>query len=464
MDIRSITISYSKNKARENRDTIKAKMSEFATLENDLGQKTEAVNQENHIKYEALKLDIENYNNEKSKGAQLRSKAEWAEFGERNTKYFLNLEKIRYKAKCITALVDESDNEITKAEDILEYEKSFYKKLYTETIVSDAEETKTAARLFLEGEDIPKISEENKQKCDAEINIIEVGKALKELQNGKSPGSDGLTPDFYKFFWPQIKNDVFKSLTYASINKHLSIDQRRGVINLIPKKDKDPRLIKNWRPISLLNTDYKIITKLLATRIKTILTTAIHADQVAYLKDRFIGQNIRSILDIMDYTKLEDKNGIIAFLDFEKAFDTIRWSVIDDALKAFNFGDTIRQWVQTIYDQNSACVTNNGFSSEFFTLSRGVRQGCPLSPYLFLVVVELLSIKIRNNKNIKGIKIDDTEIKILQMADDTTVFVEDINSLKLILSTIFTFQQYAGLKLNKSKTEAIWIGSQRNSD
>jgi exonuclease III len=324
MDIRSITISYSKNKARENRDTIKTKMSEFAILENDLGQSSEAVNQENHIKYEALKLDIENYNNEKSKGAQLRSKAEWAEFGERNSKYFLNLEKRRYKAKCITTLVDEMENEINKAEDILEYEMSFYKKLYTETIDPNSEETKSAARFFLETEEIPKISDENKQNCEAEINIIEVGKALKELQNGKSPGSDGLTPDFYKFFWPQIKNDVFKSLKYASEKKHLSIDQRRGVINLIPKKDKDPRLIKNWRPISLLNTDYKIITKLLATRIKTILPTVIHPDQVAYLKDRFIGQNIRSILDIMDYTKLEDKNGIIAFLDFEKAFDTIR--------------------------------------------------------------------------------------------------------------------------------------------
>jgi exonuclease III len=464
MDIRSITISFSKNKARENRDLIKDKMSQFATLENILGQKTEVENQENHIKYEALKLDIENYNNEKSRGAQLRSKAEWAEFGERNSKFFLNLEKRRYKAKCITTLIDENENEINKAEEILEYEKTFYKKLYTETIDPNAEETNIAATHFLGGGDIPHISDENKQNCDMEINIIEIGQALKELQNGKSPGSDGLTPDFYKFFWPQIKGDVFNSLTYAATNKHLSIDQRRGVINLIPKKEKDPRLIKNWRPISLLNTDYKIITKLLATRIKKVLPTVIHADQVAYLKDRFIGQNIRSILDIMDYTKLEDKNGIIAFLDFEKAFDTIRWSVIEDSLKAFNFGDNIRQWVQTIYNNNMACVTNNGFSSEFFKLSRGVRQGCPLSPYLFLVVVELVSIKIRNNDNIKGIKIDDTELKILQMADDTTVFVEDINSLKLILGTIFIFQQYAGLKLNKNKTEAMWIGSQRNSD
>jgi hypothetical protein len=233
-------------------------MSELATLENELGQKSEEINQENHIKYEAIKLEIENYNNEKSRGAQLRSKVQWAEFGERNSKFFLNLEKRRYKAKCITKLLDEDENEITKADDILEYEKTFYKQLYTENIDENAEETKTAATFFTGGDDITKISDEQKQNCDIDIAIIEVGQALKELQNGKSPGSDGLTPDFYKFFWPQIKNDVFKSLTHAWTNTKLSIDQCRGVINLIPKKDKDPRLIKNWRPISLLNTDYKL--------------------------------------------------------------------------------------------------------------------------------------------------------------------------------------------------------------
>ena len=211
MDIRSITISYSKNKARENRDHIKAKMAELATLENDLGQKSAQINQDNIKKYEATKLEIENFNNEKSRGAQLRSKAAWAEHGERNSNFFLNLEKRRYKAKCITKLVDENDKEITKPEEILEYEKYFYKNLYTEKIDANSEDTVRAASDFLEGEEIPQITEENKEKCDLDISILEVGQALKDLQNGKSPGSDGLTPDFYKNVWPQIKNDVFKS-------------------------------------------------------------------------------------------------------------------------------------------------------------------------------------------------------------------------------------------------------------
>jgi hypothetical protein len=232
---------------------------------------------------------------------------------------------------------------------------------------------------------------------------------------------------------------------------------------LIPKKNKDPRFLKNWRPISLLNTDYKIITKLLANRIKKVLPTVINPDQVAYLKQRFIGQNIRTIFDILGYTKLMDKKGIIAFLDFEKAFDTIKWSVIYDALTLFNIGPSFISWVHTIYNESSACVTNNGFSSPFFTLERGVRQGCPLSPYLFIMVVELLANKVRKSDSIKGIIIGNTEIKLVQMADDTTMFVEDPKSLENALEILAMFEQYAGLRLNKTKTEAMWLGKNRNN-
>ena len=182
-------------------------------------------------------------------------------------------------------------------------------------------------------ENIPKISEEHKVDCDSDITLEEIGYALKELKNGKTPGSDGFPPDFYKFCWCEIKVLVYESLSFAKDKGELSIDQRRGIINLIPKKDKDIRMLKNWRPISLLNTDYKVLTKCLATRLKKILPTVIHPDQVAYLKGRYIGQNIRTIVDIMHYTDEKKIGGLIAFLDFEKAFDSIDWRVIDEALR-----------------------------------------------------------------------------------------------------------------------------------
>ena len=263
--------------------------------------------------------------------------------------------------------------------------------------------------------------------------------------------------------WSQIKEIVYESIIFSAEKGEMSIDQRRGIINLIPKKDKDIRLLKNWRPISLLNTDYKVLTKLLATRLKKVLPTVIHPDQVAYLKSRYIGQNIRTIIDIMDYTEKEKKQGLIAFLDFEKAFDSIDWRVLDDALRCFNIGQEFRKWVTRIYKNSMSCVTNCGFSSENFNITRGVRQGCPLSAYLFITVVEILAIKIRNDRSIQGIKIGNDEVKVIQMADDTTTFLHDVQSLKVLVDMLDNFHKYAGLRLNQTKSEIMWLGSKRDS-
>jgi exonuclease III len=460
MELRSSTICFSKNKAKENRDKIKEKMIEVDNLEKQLSKEpSDALLQ----KYNEGKKQIEDYNNDKANGVIVRAKVDWAEYGEKNTKFFLNLEKRNYNMKCITKLVTEEDKEISNADDILKYEEHFYKTLYSDPADVSTQTRLNASNVFLD-ETTPKISENHKQMCECDITVEEAGKALKQLQNGKSPGSDGFTTDFYKFFWCDIKNSVIDSINYAKNIGKLSIDQKRGIINLIPKKNKDPRLLKNWRPISLLNTDYKIITKVLASRLKEVLPSVINSDQVAYLKKRFIGQNIRTIFDILDYTKLKDENGIIAFLDFEKAFDTINWKAIFDALTSFNLGPSFIGWVHTIYNDSEACVTNNGYSSAFFKLERGVRQGCPLSAYLFIMVVELLANQIRKSENIRGIKIGNTEIKLVQMADDTTTFVEDVNSLENIFKLLETFRLYAGLKLNKSKTEAMWLGRDMNND
>ena len=142
----------------------------------------------------------------------------------------------------------------------------------------------------------------------------------------------------------------------------------------------------------------------------------------------------------------------------------IDWRVIEDALNKFNIGEKFRKWVKIIYTNITSCVTNCGFSSENFGITRGVRQGCPLSAYLFIVVAEILAIKIRNNKGIKGIKVGNTEVKVIQMEDDTTSFLQDVRSLEETLSTLKQFQEYAGLKLNETKSEAMWLGRNRESN
>jgi hypothetical protein len=165
----------------------------------------------------------------------------------------------------------------------------------------------------------------------------------------------------------------------------------------------------------------------------------------------------------MNFTEEKNMEGLIAFLDFEKAFDSIDWRVLDDALKSFNIGQGFRNWVKRVYMNTTSCVTNCGYSSENFNITRGVRQGCPLSAYLFIVVVEILAIKIRKDRNIEGINIGNSVIKVIQMADDTTSFLKDTKSLGVLLQTLDKFHLYAGLKLNLSKSEILWLGSKKNS-
>ena len=254
------------------------------------------------------------------------------------------------------------------------------------------------------------------------------------MKNGKSPCCDGLTSEFYKFVWTNIKTSLLNSVNYGLETGRLSTEQRRGMLSLLPKKDMDRLFLKTWRPISLLNVDYKMLAKILANRIIKSLPYLVDDDQTGYIKDRFIGCNIRLVEDLIHYTSLTKTPGVLLSMDFEKAFDSIRWDYILSSLKAFNFGPNFIGYIKKLYNDISTAIINNGYISTWFQPERGVQQGCPISPYRFILAVETLSSKIREDKTIKGILINGTEIKISQLADDTTCFIRDKYSLKHLLS------------------------------
>ena len=335
----------------------------------------------------------------------------------------------------------------------------YYKKLYSDNLCPEKlREYEDLKKLFIINDDIATLSEHDRNSIERIITIDECENALKELSLNKSPGCDGIPADFYKYFWSDIRNFVFDSFVYSFENGYLSLDQRRGILILIPKKDKDIRELKNWRPITLLNTDYKILTKALANRLQKVIPNLIHSDQTGYIEGRYIGENIRTITDLIQYTSLKQCPGILLSIDFEKAFDSLRWSFMLDILKCMSFGDYFCKWINIIYTDPLCCVTNNGHASSFVKIERGIRQGCPISALLFILTVELLACAIRKNNNVKGIKIHDYEIKISQLADDTTLFVQDLDSLSVCLEILHTFYLCAGLKVNKSKTIAKWLG------
>ena len=157
--------------------------------------------------------------------------------------------------------------------------------------------------------------------------------------------------------------------------------------------------------------DYKIATKTIATRLEKVLPHIIHTSQSGYIKGRFIGESIRQITDIMEFTKSMQIPGIAIFLDFEKAFDSVEWDYIQKCLSSFNFGLQLRACVGVFYKNISSCVLNNGHASKHFFLQRGVRQGCPLSGMLFVIAIELVAQSIRHSDIIKGIKVQANPVR-----------------------------------------------------
>ena len=196
--------------------------------------------------------------------------------------------------------------------------KNFYVELYNENSPNDSQDN-----LFLRNINIPKLDEQERNICEGKLTVNECYEALKSFSDGKSPGNDGLTVEFYKCFWSVVGTNLTNSLNYSYEHGKLSNSQRQAIIKLIEKKEKDKRFISNWRPISLINVDAKIGSKALAERLMKVMPSLIHFDQCAYVKDRSTFDVLRTIDDIMTYTKEFKMKGLMVTIDFKKAFDSV---------------------------------------------------------------------------------------------------------------------------------------------
>jgi hypothetical protein len=445
--LRGITIDYSIKIAKKKRQYVNDLNIQLQDLETRLD------NNENVIDmYNSVRKDLEQVEEETLRGSMIRARAQGVEEGEKCSKYFMKLENRNYKSKCITTIVN-NDETINCQSKILNECKNFYEALYS---TSRTENNLSHCEFF--NNITNKLDEEKHDICESEITEEEYLNSIMSFSNNKSPGCDGFTIEFYKCFWPNLKTYLMKSYEYSFENNLLSVDQRRALITLIPKANKDKRFLKHWRPISLLNVDYKIFAKLLASRLQKVISGIINENQTGYIKGRYIGDNIRTMLDILDITQNQHDPGLLVMIDFEKAFDTISWEFLYKTLDYFNFGPIFKSYIKLLYTSPQCCVTNNGYHTEFFEMKRGIRQGCPISALLFILCVEVLAINVRSTESIRGIKLKNKEIKITQFADDTCLYLNGVNSLENAVKVFEDFYRYAGLKLNIEKTEIIWLG------
>ena len=465
--VREFCISYSRQKRRDQISKKKQLEFEFNEIEKKIALNPNDQTLQNE-KYK-VKTELEIIYMQEAKSAQIRSRIKYIEEGEKNTKYFLSLEKAHANGKIMDRLKTQEGNILTSQQEIMQEQVRFYKNVF-----GNANDFNVCrANDFIKNSEIPTLTEQNRDTLESDITLNEITYTLKLMNNHSAPGSDGITASFLKFFWSRINTMVYDSFQAAYVTGEMSTMQKQAILTLIHKGKELPRdELTNWRPISLTNTDYKLLAKCIALRLSLTIRDIVDENQVGFIKGRNVSTMIRLIDDTLDFMNSENKPGLILGLDYSRAFDSISKDYIIWSFKKFGFGEVFLRWVNILMTNTECKINYSGWMSESIPVLTGVRQGCPFSPLAFVIALEMLAIRIRSDKNIKGIELPigksivntTTILKILLYADDITLLLQDQNDLNKVLETIKLFSTISNLYINKNKTEAMWIGRNKHSN
>ena len=462
LEIKQFCSDFGKHKACARRNNEISLQSQLQELDHLI--KNDVNNTRLQSEILQVKQQLEVIHTEKARGAQVRARVKWIEEGEKNSKYFLTLEKTRSKKNVMTSIKNGRGETLTNQEDVLREQVNFYSTLYSQS--TETNDFKEAIGEFMQNSPHPSLEADEAKSCEGLISVTEAGCALKMMKNGSSPGSDGLTIEFMKFFWSKLKSIVTNSFNSSFEAGELSYTQRQGIIVLLHKgKDLARDQLNNWRPITLTNSDYKILAKVLAVRLCGVIGKLVHHDQVGYLKGRNISTVIRTIDDVIEYMNLTQKSGYLLALDYAKAFDSVSKDYLLEAFRTFGFGNQFVNWIRVLGNNVFSSINHGGWISQSFPVSCGIRQGCPFSPLAFILGV---AIRIRNSE-ISGItlpsrKANNEKLKIKQLADDTTLFLHNKADMILSAEILNSFSKFSGLKLNLQKTKSLKIGVSVNDE
>ena len=452
-DLKQVSIDFS-------RATSRARARDRVVLTNKLIRlKSALVAGDSSVKAEIFRTetDLNAIYMQEMEGFKIRSRAQWLEQGEIPSRYFFQLERERVSKCSIDSIYNADGVEVRSQVDISRAHVDFYSQLFScEQIdhqVLDDLLSHVRARL----------SPDETQSCEGDVTLLELTTSLKGMAHNKSPGPDGLSVEFYSAFWARLGPILVRVFNVCYNRGDLSDSMKESATRLIFKKG-DRKSLKNWRPISLLNVDYKICSKALSLRLSKVLGSVTSTDQTCSVPGRSIVSNLSLLRDTLDYVSRTNETGILVSLDQEKAFDRVDRSFLLKLLNHFGFGPSFCRWISTLYNGAFMRIIVNGFLSDRVNLCRGVRQGDSLSPMLYILCVEVLACKIRDSSDIIGFSLPGAEgrqFKVGQYADDTTSFVKDTRSLHALFREIRLYERGTGARLNLSKTEAMWLGSWR---
>uniref|UniRef100_A0A8C2FKM2 Reverse transcriptase domain-containing protein n=1 Tax=Cyprinus carpio TaxID=7962 RepID=A0A8C2FKM2_CYPCA len=446
--IRQFTQQYTLNVTKELTRSLEFLEREIIEFQN-LAQSTGEIHYlESCSKKKAQLADLLGH---KVQGALVRSRFQSVDQMDAPSQYFFNLEKKNGQKRFIHGLRSEDGVLLVDPADIRGRAVQFYQNLYRSELKSEC----CVDNIFLDS--LPKVSEEGNHDLEGVLTLEELYKALQSMESGRAPGVDGLPVDFYKAFWLELGVDLLEVLKDSLSKGGLPLSCRRAVITLLPKKG-DLTDIKSWRPVSLLCSDYKILSKALGNRLAGVLGQVIHPDQTYCVPGRSIFDNISLIRDIFYVSKLLNLDCGLISLDQEKAFDRVEHSYLWNALTAFGFSKKFIDMVRVLYcDVESMLKINGGLCAPFQVL-RGIRQGCSLSGMLYSLAIEPLLQQIRGQLSGLFLPVCNNKICLSAYADDIVVMINRQSDVQILLNLIEEFRLLSSAKVNWKKSDALLLG------
>nr|GEY85002.1 RNA-directed DNA polymerase, eukaryota [Tanacetum cinerariifolium] len=307
-----------------------------------------------------------------------------------------------------------------------------------------------------------KLSTEQVADLECDVTFDEIKKAVWDCGTNKSLGPDGFSFDFIRTFWDILKHDFVNAIREFFISSKFPPGCNSSFIALIPKKH-DAKFVKDYQPISLIGCFYKIVSMILANRLKMVISELISDVQSASVSNRQILNGPFILNKLISWRKSHKSKAMIFKVDFEKAFDSVRWDFLDSILRNFRFGLKWRGWIQGCLLSAMGSILVNGSPTAEFKFHKGLKQGDPLSPYLFILVMESLHFSFNNILNaglFKGIRFDDSlTLSHLFYADDA-VFIgkRDRANILSIVRMLKCFFMASGLQINIHKSKLMGIG------
>lgn len=338
MKIQQLCQQYTRNVTKTLTETIK-ELENYILKAQELIQTT--ANQDQIEVLYSKRTALSDLYRKKAQGALIRSRFQGVEDMDVPSKYFFGLEKKNGQKRNMKNLCSDTGIMLSDPNEIRKRATDFYKRLYS----CEYKENQALKPDFFEG--LPKISKNANVKLCKGLTTIELYGALQSMENGKVPGIDGIPFEFYKAFWGTIGEDLQAVLSDSLAGGLLPLSSRRAVLTLLPKKG-DLGDIKNWRPVSLLCSDYKILSKVLAIRLGKVLEEVIHSDQCYCVPGRSISDSIFLVRDLIEYSTLCNSDFGLISIDQEKAFDRVEHAYLWETLNAFGFNSNFIKLIKVL--------------------------------------------------------------------------------------------------------------------